>query len=263
VSSACSYQIAMRAQSAPLIRPASGTYDPIEIYAAAIDTSDYAERRAPSVRRCVPSVGDLLDIGAGGGQLGRELGVFGRRWTAVEPKPNMQARLARLDQPPRVIACGWEAAELSTNGQDTLLAASIAAPLEVPGAFLTCCLAWMRRAVVWIVPAHRGPRGVVFAGCLPAEWHGEDETPGIEIVLGRLPADRQPRVVTTTEWTFSGVFADLDRLASSIADRLGWTRPEPRRSHLTAHLNRRAKPHPAGYLLEIPRKSAVLVWGQL
>jgi hypothetical protein len=253
----------MRAQSAPLTRPASGTCDPIEIYAAAIDTSDYAERLAALVRRCVPSVGDLLDIGAGGGQLGQELRVFGRRWTALEPNRNMQARLACLDQPPRVIPCGWGAAELSTNGHDTVLAASIAAPLEVPGAFLTRCLAWTRRAVVWIVPAHRGPRGVVFAGCLPAEWHGEDETPGIEIVLGRRPADRRPRVVTTTEWTFSGAFADLDQLASYIADRLGWTRPDPRRSHVTAHLMTRAKPHPAGYLLEIPRKSAVLVWGQL
>jgi vitamin B12 transporter len=236
VSSACSYQIALRAQSAPLTRLA----DPIEIYAAAIDTSDYAERLAASVRRSVPSIGDLLDIGAGRGRLGRELRVFSRRWTAVEPNPNMQARLARLDQPPRVIRCGWEAAELSTNGHDTVLAASMAAPLEVPDAFLTRCLAWTRRAVVWIVPAHRGPRGVVFAGCLPAEWHGEDETPGIEIALGRLPADRQPRVVTTTELTFSGVFADLDRLASYIADRLGWTQPDLRRPHMTAHLRSRA-----------------------
>jgi hypothetical protein len=258
VSSACSYQIALRAQAAPPTRPAPGTCDHIEIYAAAIDTSDYAEPLAAAVRRSVPSVGDLLDIGAGGGQLGGELRVFGRRWTAVEPNPNMQARLARLDQPPRVIRCGWEAAELSTNGHDTVLAASIAAPLEVPDAFLTRCLAWTRRAVVWIVPAQRGPRGVVFAGRLPAEWHGEDETPGIE----RLPADRQPRVVTATERTFSGVFADLDRLASYIADRLGWAQPDLRWPHMTAHLKSRAKPHPAGYLPEIPGKSAVLVWGE-
>jgi hypothetical protein len=236
--------------------------DPIEIYAAAIDTSDYAERLAASVRRFAPSIGDLLDIGAGGGQLGRALRVPGRHWTAVEPNPNMQARLARLDQPPRVIRCGWEAVELPANGHDTVLAASIAAPLQVPGAFLTRCLAWTRRSVVWIVPAHRGPRGMVFAGCLPAEWHGEDETPGIEIVLGRLPADRQPHLVATTEWTFSGVFADLDWLASYIADRLGWARADPRRSDMTLHLKSQAKPHQAGYVLQIPRKSAVLIWGE-
>jgi hypothetical protein len=167
----------------------------------------------------------------------------------------MQARLTRFDQPPRVIRCGWEAAELPINGHDTVLAASIAAPLQAPGA-------WTCRVAAWIVPAHRGPRGVVFAGCLPAEWHGEDETPAVEIVLGGLSADRQPRLVATTEWTFSGAFADLDRLASYIADRLGWTRPDPRRLEMASHLKSRAKPHLSGYLLEIPRKSTVPVWGQ-
>jgi hypothetical protein len=68
VSSACSYQIPLRVRSAPLTRPASGTCDPIKICAAAIDTSDFAERLAASARRYVP--GDLLDIGAEGGQLG-------------------------------------------------------------------------------------------------------------------------------------------------------------------------------------------------
>ncbi len=150
-----------------MTRPASGTCDPFEIYAAAIDISDYPERLAASVRHLVASVGDLLDIGGGGGQLGRALRVFGRRGTEVEPNPNMQARLARLDQPPRVIRCGWEAAELPTNGHNTALAASIAAPLQVPAAFLTRCLAWTRRAVVWIVPAHRAPRSSLRAVCRP------------------------------------------------------------------------------------------------
>ena len=180
-------------QSAPFDRPDDRPTDPIEIYASAIDTSDYAERLSALIRPMVPGVGDLLDIGAGGGQLGEALRVVGRRWTAVEPNPNMKARLAGLGTPPRVIGCGWEAADIPARDHDTVLAASIAAPLRAPGAFLSHCLTWARCTVVWVVPAHRGPRGLVFAGCLPAEWHAEDETPGVEIVLGELPADRQPR----------------------------------------------------------------------
>jgi hypothetical protein len=256
------HQIDWRLQPVLAAQPVSWPPDPIEIYASAIDTSDYAERLGALVRRVVPAVGDLLDIGAGGGQLGWALRGIGRRWTAVEPNPNMHARLARLGAAPHIIRCGWEKADVGANGHDTVLAASIAAPFEEPGAFLSRCLAWTRQTVVWIVPAHRGPRGLVFAGCLPAEWHGEDETPGFEIVLGKLPTDRQPRLVATTEWTFSGVFADLDRLANYLGDRLGWTQPDPRRQRMVAHLMNQAKPHPAGYRLEIPRKSAVLVWGK-
>lgn len=236
--------------------------DPIEIYASAIDTSDYTERLAALVRRVVPTIGDLLDIGAGGGQLGRALCDAGRLWTAVEPNPNMRMRLSRLDPAPRVIACGWEEADIPGASHDTVLAASIAAPFRAPHSFLSRCLTWARRSVVWVVPAHRGPRGLVFAGCLPAEWHREDETPGIDIVLQSLPAAQHPRLVATVEWTFSGVVNDLDRLAGYLAYRLGWAASDPRRLEMALHLGRRAKPDAAGYRLEIPRKSAVLAWGE-
>jgi hypothetical protein len=246
-------------QPEPVAKPP----DPIEIYASAIDTSDYAERLAALVRRAVPTVGDLLDIGAGGGQLGSALRVSGRRWTAIEPNPNMQSRLARIDLAPRVIACGWEEADVPRASHDTVLAATIAAPVRAPRAFLSRCLAWTRRSVVWVVPAHRGPRGLVFAGCLPAEWHREDETPGVDIVLRTLTPEQHPRLLATTEWTFSGVIADLDGFASYLADRLGWADADPRRPEIAAHLRNQAKPDTAGYRLEIPRKSAVLVWGEL
>jgi hypothetical protein len=236
--------------------------DPVEIYAAGIDTSNYVARVAPFVRASVPAIGDLLDIGAGGGQLGRALREPLRRWTAIEPSAGLRARLVALEEAPHVLACGWEEAAVPAGGHDTVLAANIAAPLQQPDAFLTRCLAWARRAVIWVVPAQQGPRGLIFAGCLPSEWHGEDETPGVDIVLRDLPPSNHPHAIVFAEWTFSAVVADLGVLANYLADRLGWAHSDSRRQQIARHLSQKAIPDRDGYRLDIPRKSAVLVWGR-
>jgi hypothetical protein len=232
--------------------------DPIELYAAAIDTSDFVARVAPLIRQSVCDIDDLLDIGAGGGQLGRALRAPNCRWTAIEPSSNMRARLAHLKDPPHLIAEGWETTDVPFGGHDTVLAANIAAPLLEPNAFLQRCGAWARRAVIWVVPAQQGPRGMCFAGCLPAAWHGEDETPGVDVVLRGLGPSARPHSIAFAQWTFSGVVADVEALAIYLADRLGW--PQGRRPEMTAHLARQAKRDPRGYRLDIPRRSAVLVW---
>ena len=53
--------------------PTASALDPLALYASAIDTSDYAARVAPLIRRLSSDIGDLVDIGAGGGQLGAAL----------------------------------------------------------------------------------------------------------------------------------------------------------------------------------------------
>jgi hypothetical protein len=77
-------------------------------------------------------------------------------------------------------------------------------------------------------------------------------------VLRGLAPSAQPTSIALAEWTFSGVVPDIERLASYLADRLGW--PQARRPDLTAHLARQATRDPRGWRLDIPRKSAVLVW---
>ena len=54
------------------------------------------------------------------------------------------------------------------------------------------------------------------------EWHGEDETPGIDVVLRALAPSARPHAIAFVDWTFSGVVQDLARLAAYLADRLGW-----------------------------------------
>jgi hypothetical protein len=235
--------------------------DPLELYASAIDTSDYVAALAPLVRRAVPEVGRLLDVGAGGGQLGAALSDPARSWTAIEPSATMRARLGRLRPPPHVIATGWEAADLPEGGHDTVLAATMPAFFDQPEAFLARCRTWARRGIVWVVPAHAGPRGLCFAGCLPSEWHGEDETPGIDIVMAGLTPSSRPHHVAFADWTFSGVVKDLGRLAAYLADRLGWAARDLRRAELERHLVAQAMADSAGARLVIARKSAVLFWG--
>ncbi len=236
--------------------------DPLELYASAIDTSDYVARVAPLVRRFVPKTGELLDVGAGGGQLGAAVRQHGVPWTAIEPSPTMRARLERLHRPPRIVPQGWESADIAAQAHDTVLAATMPALFDQPERFLERCRAWARRTVVWIVPAHRGPRGLCFAGCLPTAWHREDETPGLDVVLRSLSMATRPQRIVFTDWTFSGAVADLPSLSAYLADRLGWPAVDARRAELAAHLAAQATPDAAGVRLNIPRKSAVLVWGK-
>jgi SAM-dependent methyltransferase len=239
----------------------SPPFEPLELYASAIDTSDYVARIAPQVRRLVPEIGRLLDVGAGGGQLGAALHDRAFPWTAIEPSPVMRARLARLHVPPQIVASTWDEAEVAPATHDTVLAATMPAFFDHPEAFLARCREWTRRSVVWIVPAHAGPRGLCFAGCLPSEWHREDETPGLDIVLRGLAPASRPQAMAFADWTFSGVVQDLPRLASYLADRLAWPSSDDRRAALAAHLAAQALPDGNGVRLDIPRKSAVLVWG--
>jgi hypothetical protein len=236
-------------------------FEPLELYASAVDTSDYVARVAPVVRRLVPRIGALLDVGAGGGQLGAALQDSAAGWSAIEPSAVMRARLERLHSPPRLFPQGWEAADVTAGAHDIVLAATMPALFDHPEDFLARCRAWARRTVVWVVPAHQGPRGLCFAGCLPSKWHGEDETPGIDIVLRGLSAPARPQAIAFADWTFSGVVQDLGALSAYLCDRLGWPEGDGRRCELAAHLAAEARPDAAGLRLDIPRKSAVLVWG--
>ena len=247
--------------SVPLSDPAQRDIDPLELYASAIDTSDYVAALAPLIRQAVPEVGRLLDVGAGGGQLGMAIHDPARSWTAIEPSPTMRARLVKLAHPPHVIAAGWEQAEVThasrhRAGRDHagLLRSSRSLPRALPR------LGAHRR--LGRAGACRPARGLCFAGCLLPEWHREDETPGIDITMRGLAPSSHPPHVAFADWTFTGVVPDLFELSAFLADRLGWSPSDDRREQMTAHLARQAKRTGSGYRLDIPRRSAVLVWGQ-
>ncbi|MDP3256199.1 hypothetical protein [Bosea sp. (in: a-proteobacteria)] len=236
-----------------------GPLDPLGLYASAIDGSDYVAHVAPIIRRLVPATGDLIDIGAGGGQLGAALVDPSRRWTTIEPAPVMQARLKALPNPPALIPLGWDAPDLVCAPAATVLAATMPGYLADPTAFLAFCRSLARRAIIWVVPAQRGPRGLILAGCLPSAWHGEDETPAIDLILPQLRGEL-PSAMAETDWTFSLVTRDLPRLARYLADRLGWSPDDRRRTDLLTYLAAQAEPVSDGLRLSVHRRSAILVW---
>jgi hypothetical protein len=238
----------------------SRVIDPLGFYADAIDTSDYAAAIVPAIRTAVGDVGDLLDVGAGGGQLGAGLRSPGGAWTTVEPSRLMGERLAKFSPPPAIVASGWRNATVAEKSHDTVLAATMPAALYDCERFLPRCLSWARRRVVWVVPSHHGPRGMILAGCLPSEWHGEDETPGVDITLGSLPPGSEPHVVARVDWTFTAIVPDLRLTASYFAGRLKWPADDPRREALFAHLREQSKIEPNGHRLDIERQSAILIW---
>ncbi len=82
-----------------------------------------------------------------------------------------------------------------------------------------------------------------------------------EITLRRLPQNRHPQHSVWVEWTFSAVIPEIAPIAAFLADRLAWSKHDPRRQELRTHLERQAQSDPAGYRLEIPRKSAIIMWG--
>jgi hypothetical protein len=223
------------------------------LYAAAT-TSDYVARVAPLVRACVPDIGDLLDVGAGGGQLGCALRAPGRAWTAIEPSSNMRARLARLDVPPRLISGGWEAANVQAAAHDTVLAANIAAPLQEPSAFLRRCLAWARHTMVWVVPAQDWPRGLCFARLPSSERCMEDGTPGIDVVLRALAPSR----TAFGRWRNgrSPASSPMSRAANYLAT--GEWPAAGRRPETTAHLAEQAEAQTVAGTGSKFKRSAVL-----
>ena len=238
----------------------SALIDPLGIYASAMDTSDYIAAVAPTVRAHITIDGTLLDVGAGGGQLGHALCNPAKGWSAIEPAALMRKRLGLLSPPPAIIPTGWEDADVAPASHDFVLAATMPALFTNSDQFLAQCHTWARKAVIWIVPAMHGPKGLILAGCLPREWHNEDETPGLEICLRHLSKHRHPPVMQLTHWTFSAVVADIAVIAHFLADRLRWRPDDPRRAEMRAHLSAQAKPDALGFRLEIPRTSAILIW---
>ncbi len=169
---------------------------------------------------------------------------------------------ARLKDPPRVVEAGWAEANVAAGAHDTVLAATMPAFFEQPEAFLARCRAWARNTIVWVVPAHAGPRGLCFCGM-----------PAVRMASGRRDARHRYRDAGIVVG-FAAAGSGLRRL-DVLRDRAG---PRPARTldsravsagptqtsvvlacmHIS--LARRSVPTRA-FVSTILRRTAVLVWG--
>lgn len=234
---------------------------PLALYAEGIDTSDYVNNVAPLIREAVNEVGDLLDVGAGAGQLGSALHTHSRHWVAIEPDPYMCNRLSSSLLCTRIIAGGWhEVHHLIGRSFDTVLAANIGAPLTEAEAFLDRCRHWTRDAVIWVVPSQTGPSKLCLSGCLPEHLHEDHADSGYERVMRQLSEKDHPDHTIIVDWTFSYITPDVDAVSEHMADRLGWLSCDSRRSELSEHLHRNAEPIHDGYRLDVPKQSSIMIW---
>lgn len=234
--------------------------NPKAIYAEGIDSSDYIESVVPLINQILVNTGDLLDVGAGGWQLGSALQTHNKQWVAIEPDPYMCNRLYSYSNCTRIIPNGWEDVHLCAHSFDTILAANMIAPQANAVKFLELCRFWTRNAIVWIVPSQRGPRRLCLSGCLPDEWTDEGDETGYERVISQLPKQDYPNHTLTVNWVFTYIAKDIDVVASHIADQLGWDITDCRRAQIGHHLYSRTAQHGTDYYLQVPKQSTILIW---
>lgn len=233
------------------------------LYADTIAASDYAARVSPLLGGAWTEV---LDIGAGTGELTRPRLSPGARWIAIEPhevmvrhlvglRPRLAERRIRLD----VLQVAWQALPPSVAGDD-LLAANLGATHHEPAAFFEAMRGRWRRAMHWVVAAQHGPSTFCLAGFLPAELHGADTTPAVERTLAALGASRAPRSVRLADWAYRCVFADAAAAQAHFLDRLGLEADSARGREVVAYVARHARPVALGVEVGCAKRSAVLTW---
>ena len=214
-----------------MYQPFTAVY-PTDLPNTAVDLADYVRCVAPFIQNTLGEVGDLLDIGAGDGQLGLTLYTQCRHWVAIEPDPYMCNLLSSCLRCSRIIAGGWhEVHHLTGRSFDTVLAAHLPIPLTDVELFLQRCRHWTRDAIVWLVPA------------------------GIEL-LDQLPVMDQPAVMQTIDWSLTCQITDLADFAQQQAAQSA----EYGFNDLYDMLLRQSRQQDAGWQLMLPQQSTVLIW---
>lgn len=233
-------------------------------YAHALDRSDYGAAVAHALRGAAPA--SLLDIGAGAGHPVSPWLPRASPWTAIEPNRYLRARLGRLardeGRPITAQDAHWETLPaLGLAPHAWAWAANISATQTHPQALLGRMRGLARERVVWLVPAQPGPRRWCLSGALPAALHGEDETPGLDLVLAGLGAAHAPQRILTAPWTFSARFADIGAAVAHCASQLSLPPDSPRRAAIAEFLAGAVTRLPEGGVeLAAPKLSAILIW---
>jgi hypothetical protein len=235
-------------------------------HAEALAQSDYVAQVGGVVRAAFGPCAALLDVGAGCGSFGAALLDAAARWTAIEPNDFMQSAIrARAASRPTwratVLGCRWQDAPAAAlDGHALALCANIPGLTDNPLPLLARVRAVAPR-VAWAVPAQAGPRRFCLSGLLPAALHGEDTTPGHTLTLAALGAGAAPRTLILVDWTFRCAVdshaALRRRLAGSYAQP-AWDAPD---SELDRALRGALRETPAGLVAEVPKRSAVMLWG--
>lgn len=234
-----------------------------DLYAQTIAASGYAHA-------VVPLLGgpfdDVLDIGAGSGELTRRVLSDGAVWRAVEPHAFMQKRLSEVADSLSVrgirlslFAHDWQCLPPGITA-DVVLAANLGATHHEPAAFFDEMRPRARKRMCWVVPAQAGPSTFCLAGFLPPDLHGADVQPAVERCLAGLGAAGQPREVVFANWTYRMFFPDVQSAQQFFLDRLSLLPASPRGQAVQAFVQHHLRPVNNGLEARCEKRSAVLHW---
>lgn len=233
------------------------------LYLDILEESDYAQRVAPVVGT---DYHDVLDIGAGNGVLTRRCLARPARWLAVEPNQAMGAALAALR--PGLDMQGidlthlplcWEALP-PTVAAETVFAFNIGATHHGAGTLFDSLAGRCQRAMVWVVPAQRGPSTFCLAGFLPPELHGADMTPAHERTLAALSAEQQPNRIDFVDWQCRLCFPSRAAAAAHFLDRLNLESDSAGGRAVVDYLGSRVDPGSEAVRIACAKRSAVMFW---
>lgn len=237
------------------------TLNPMAVYAEGINHSNYIQCVAPLIKNVLTNIGDLLDVGAGAGQLGASLSSSEKQWVTIEPDPYMRNCLKQYPNCSQIIASGWqEVTDLPAQSFDTVLAANMIAPQAQANQFLERCRYWSRNAIIWLVPSQRGPKNLCLAGCLPEEWINEENVTGYGKVISQLSISDYPDHTLTADWTFNYITNNIDQIATHMANQLDWGKTDLRRTAMRDHLYNQSIREGQNYHLQVAKQSTILIW---
>lgn len=233
----------------------------VSFYLNAIRLSDYEQRVGGHLRGLVGPTSSLLDIGAGSGSPGAALLAPRATWTTLEPNKLLADYLARRPERPSVHTQRWQALDsLELQPHELVLAANMPGPLDDPERFLDTLTPFVTRAVIWVVPAQRGPKRYCLADFLPSQLHGEDCLPAVNQVLKQLPSGKQPDVVQEVDWTFTGRFPHQRAAQTHFEERFNPSGCQQASKTIRERLEALTGAADGSVDISVPKRSACLIW---
>ncbi len=232
-------------------------------YAETIAQSSYAKNVAPLLGAALC---DVLDIGAGSGELTRRALAFGAHWAAVEPNAAMQERLSAMRNQLQlqrirltVHTDSWQSLASGVSAK-TVLAANLGATHQDAAVFFDAMRPRATEHMLWVVPAQAGPSTFCLAGFLPLYLHGADTQPAVDRCIADLGSERAPDSVSFADWRYQVSFASTHAAQAHFLDRLGLDRASSRGQEVADFVAHNLRRKSAGLVASCQKRSAVLRW---
>jgi hypothetical protein len=234
-----------------------------DFYAHTMAESGYADAVVPLMGAPFTEV---LDIGAGSGELTRRALADRAVWRAVEPNAAMQRHL--MGHAPSLAERGIEVILHPQAWQHlphtltaaTVLAANLGATHHQAAEFFDAMQPRAQRNMIWVVAAQNGPSTFCAAGFLPPELHRADMTPAVDRCVMDLGRHRQPHSIEYADWEYRVEFSDVAQAQHYFLQRLALDQQGSLGQALQRFVADHVKTSSLGVVASCRKRSAVMRW---